>query len=93
MIPHNIKGSPMISLCKKALPFFSEELTWIPGNGQKIRIWEDSIVGQPPLILTPGMEAFKRHLDAEGKITLAYISLWREDGTGGWLDWVLSVCP
>ena len=73
----------MISLCKKALPFFSEELTWIPGNGQKIRIWEDSIVGQPPHIFTPGMEALKRHLDAEGKITLADISLWREDETGG----------
>ena len=83
----------MISLCKKALPFFSEELTWIPGNGQKISIWEDSIVGQPPHNLTPGMEAFKRHLDAEGKITLADISLWREDGTGGWMDWTLPDCP
>jgi hypothetical protein len=40
------KGSPIFTLCKRALPYFSSKLTWISGNGAKIRIWEDSILGE-----------------------------------------------
>jgi len=83
----------MASLCKKALPFFSKDLTWIPGNGEKILIWEDSIMGQPPLILDSELSEFKRHLDEKGKKTLADISSWRPDESRGWLGWSLPDCP
>jgi hypothetical protein len=43
------KGSPIFSLCQKALKHFSPQLTWIPGNGKEINVWEDSIMGDPPL--------------------------------------------
>ena len=43
------KGSPIFSLCKKAIPHFISKLTWIPGNGEKIHIWDDSILGDQPL--------------------------------------------
>ena len=38
------KGSLIFSLCKRTLPYFTPKLTWIPRNGTKIRIWEDSIL-------------------------------------------------
>ena len=43
------KGSPIFFLCKRALPYFISKLMWILGNGAKIRIWEDSILGDQPL--------------------------------------------
>jgi len=39
----------MWKLCKAAWKFFSELMYWIPGNGNKIRILEDRIIGHPPL--------------------------------------------
>ena len=43
------KGSPIFTLCKRALPHFIPKLTWIPGNGAKIKIWDDYIMGDQPL--------------------------------------------
>ena len=40
------KGSSIFTLYKRALPFFTPKLTWTPRNGEKIRIWEDSILGE-----------------------------------------------
>jgi hypothetical protein len=42
------KGSPIYNLCRKAIDHFTPHLTWVPGNGKKIKIWEDSILGDPP---------------------------------------------
>ena len=47
--PKRQTGSPIFPLCKKALPFFTAKLTWIPGNGANIKIWDDSILGDQPL--------------------------------------------
>jgi hypothetical protein len=62
-----VKGSPLFSLCSKALTFFSQALTWSPGNGKKIRIWEDSILGHPLVRTLEGMEGIRRHLSSTGK--------------------------
>ena len=44
-----VKSSPSFALCKKVIPLFASHLTWVPKNGKKIRIWTDSIMGEPPL--------------------------------------------
>ena len=46
--PENQQGTPIFSLCRKALPRFNEELHWMPGNGKLINIWKDTILGKPP---------------------------------------------
>ena len=46
-------GSPIYKLCLKALPLFQPNLHWIPGNGKKIKLWEDSIMGDQPLGQNP----------------------------------------
>ena len=43
------KGSPIYKLCLKVLHLFQVNLHWIPGNGKKIKLWEDSIMGDQPL--------------------------------------------
>jgi hypothetical protein len=42
-------GSPIFNLCQRAMPLLKTNLTWIPGNGSKIWIWEDSILRDLPL--------------------------------------------
>ena len=50
------KGSPILSICLKSLPKFKESLHWILGNGKLINIWNDSIMGNPPLVLDQNLE-------------------------------------
>jgi exonuclease III len=73
------KGSPIFTLCKRALPYFISKLTWIPGNGAKIRIWEDSILGEQPLIWLSELRNIKDWLLSNNCRTLWDISLWRND--------------
>ena len=51
--PPNKIGSPIYKLCLKALAHFRSSLYWIPGNGKKINLWEDSILGEEPLGYNP----------------------------------------
>ena len=46
--PHN-KVSPVYRLCLKVLDHLRSMLYWIPRNGKKINVWEDSILGDKPL--------------------------------------------
>jgi exonuclease III len=46
---NTVKGSPIFTLCLKAMRLFKPNLTWIPGNGKNINIWDDSVLGDPPL--------------------------------------------
>jgi hypothetical protein len=43
------RGSPIFALCQKTMPHFRPHLTWVPRNGKKINIWQDSIMGDSPL--------------------------------------------
>jgi hypothetical protein len=47
--PPTQPGSPIWKLLKASLSLFQSKSTWIPGNGKQISIWEDNIMGNPPL--------------------------------------------
>jgi hypothetical protein len=53
------KGSPIFHLCQRAMPLLKSQLTWIPGNGSKISIWDDSILGGLPLSVLREIENIK----------------------------------
>jgi hypothetical protein len=57
--PKVLRGSSIFSLCLRALDHFKAKMTWIPGNENKIKIWEDSILGSTPLDQIEGLENIK----------------------------------
>ena len=85
------KGSPILSLCLKALDLISSNLTWIPGNGKKIKFWEDSLLGQAPLKHLEGIDNIKNWLHSESKTTLWDLSVWNHDDS--WQKWDLGDFP
>ena len=87
------KGSPIFSLCKKALPHFTSKLTWIPGNGAKIHIWDDSILGDQRLNGVNELENIKAWLNANNCSTLWDISSWKNDDNEAWERWNLGDYP
>ena len=87
------KGSPIFSLCKKALPHFTSKLTWIPGNGAKIQIWNDSILGDQPLHGVHDLENIKAWLKANKCSTLWDISSWKNDENEALDQWNLGDYP
>ena len=78
------KGSPIFSLCKRALPYFISKLTWILGNGGKIRIWEDYILGDQPLNGLNKLGNIKSWLLSKNCSTLWDISSWNNDDKESW---------
>ena len=87
------KGSPIFSLCKRALPFFTSKLMWTPGNGEKIRIWEDLILGDQPLNDSSDLRNIKEWLHARNCSTLKDISSWSNDEEESWENWNLGDYP
>ena len=87
------KGSPIFSLCKKALPHFTSKLTWILGNEAKIKIWEDSILGDQPLNGLNELGNIKAWLLANNCSTLWDISSWENDDKESWVSWNLGDYP
>lgn len=45
------KGTTLWKLCSQGWKFFEEQLYKIPGNGKRIRLWGDKIMGLQPLSL------------------------------------------
>jgi len=91
--PKNSKGSPVSKLCIAALENFSPNLYWILGNGKKIRILEDQILGDQPLHHIEGLENIKLWLHSNNKETLWDISTWTEDAGRRWESWNLGEVP
>ena len=89
--PRTRKGSPILSLCMKAINLISSNLTWIPGNGKKIKFWDDSLLGQPPLQHREGMANIKNWLHSVSKTTIWDLSVWNTDDT--WKKWDLGAFP
>jgi hypothetical protein len=81
------KGSPIFTLYKKALPHFIPHLTWVPRNRKKIKIWQDSIMGYPPLELRQDLLRLKDWMESQNIITLFDISTWGEDKFMTWKGW------
>ena len=61
------------------------------GNGAKIKFWEDSILGQPPLFGSEGLENIKNWLHSFSKYSLWDISRWGPDDR--WIEWDLGPVP
>ena len=87
------KGSPLFALCSKAHSFFSKGITWTPGNGKRIRIWEDSILGSPPIANMEGLDGIRRFLTNLRISKLMDISKWHPERRHIWIGWDISDCP
>jgi ribonuclease HI/exonuclease III len=82
-----VKSSPSFALCKKVIPLFAPHLTWVPKNGKKIRIWTDSIMGEPPLEQHQELQDLKNWMDSQHLTTLSDISVWEEERPHLWHGW------
>ena len=89
--PRTRKGSPILSLCLNSMDMFTSKLTWIPGNGSKIKFWEDSILGQTPLNSSEGLENIIEWLHSNSKFTLWDLSHWGP--ADSWIKWDLGAVP
>ena len=72
--PRITKGSPIFKLYLTVMKHFSHKLYWIPGNGKKIKVWEDSILGDQPLNQMAEIENIKVWLHANNLENLWDIS-------------------
>ena len=57
----------------------------------KILLWEDNILGNPPLSTLDPLSEIKSWLINKGLLRLADIYLW--DGNGNWVGWVFPEIP
>ena len=87
------KGSPIFTLCKRAIPHFIPKLTWIPGNGAKIKKFEDSILGDQALNELSDLENIKSWLLSQNYTTLWHISTWNNDAHDSWASWNFGNYP
>eukprot|EP00253_Pinus_taeda_P022475 PITA_22475 len=91
--PRLLKGSPIFNLCNAAREQFIHYLYWIPGNGRKINIWDDSILGEQPLNQVEGLANIKGWLHSCNWHTLWDISKWKEAPDRTWDGWNLGEVP
>jgi hypothetical protein len=89
--PDSQPGSQIWKLIRAAIPFFKEHLSWIPGNGKLIRLWQDPILGVDITSREAEIGDLKRWLIVEQKLTLFDISIWNENGS--WKEWSLGDVP
>jgi hypothetical protein len=87
------KGSPIFSLCQKALPAFLPHLTWIPGNGKSINIWEDSVLGGATLSTRQDLRRLKEWTQTNNIHSLWDISTWKNDENKSWSRWEIASLP
>lgn len=89
--PSTRKGSPISTLCFKAQNLIFANTYWIPGNGKKINIWEDSILGKSLLGTRIEINNIRLWLQSQNVFKLWDISVWNQNET--WKDWSLGDCP
>jgi hypothetical protein len=85
-------GSPIGNLLSTSIPLIQSQLTWIHGNGRKILIGEDNIMGKQPLWQHIHLRPLINWLNLQGKKYISYISSWSAD-TGDWIGWNLQNPP
>ena len=90
--PRVRKGYGIFSILSKVLNFFVPNLTWIPRNGKWIKIWEESIMGDPPLTQLLGIGPLLDFMSSHNLITLWDISDWNQDCSNSWRGWKIQ-CP
>ena len=72
-------------MCKASINLIQSNYYWILGNGQKIKVWESSILGHPSLSSLPGMVELAEWAHSFGILTLHDLSLWNSKGI--WIGW------
>jgi ribonuclease HI len=87
------KGSPIFSLCQKVLQAFLTQITWIPGNGKDISIWEDSVLGEPTLSTRQDLRRLRDWMQTNSLHKLWDISAWRNDENISWSRWEIANLP
>jgi hypothetical protein len=60
-------------------------------ESKRIHIYEDSILGDPPLDSLPGISNLKRWLHSKHATVIWDISSWNSDRT--WKEWSIPICP
>jgi ribonuclease HI/exonuclease III len=92
-LPTVQKGSPIFNLCRKVNEQFNSHLTWVPGNGKQIKIWDDSILGDPPLKLNQNLQRLQTWMAEQNLRTLFDISVWGTARHNLWQGWTVSNLP
>ena len=87
------RGSPIFTLCQNTMPHFKPHLTWVPRNGKKINIWQDSIMGDSPLGMRQDLVQLKEWMDTQKLFSLWDISIWGNDEHKMWLGWGMGNYP
>jgi len=64
-----------------------------PGNGKSIRIWDNPILGDPPLNQNEEMDNIREWLQNRNLLTLWDISIWGTDDERSWESWDLGGYP
>jgi hypothetical protein len=83
--------SQIWKLIRATIPFFKDHLSWIPGNGKLIRLWQDSILGVDITSREAEFGDLKRWLIVGQKRTLFDFPKWNENGN--WKEWSLGGIP
>ena len=73
-------GTTIWNLCRKGIDEFKKRLYRIPGNGNKISLWEDKISGNNPLSSVIMLDELKIWLKNKGFLRLADLCKWDYDG-------------
>jgi hypothetical protein len=92
-LPNVQMGSPIFTLCRKLNEQFISQLTWVPKNGKQIKIWDDSILGDPPLNLNQNLQRLQTWMDEQNLRTLFDISVWGTARHKQWQGWAVSNLP
>ena len=79
------KGTSLWQLCKASLSIILENSYWIPGNGKKINVWTNSILGQRPRTSLPDLPPLADWARDQGINSLFDLSCW--DSEGRWSGW------
>ena len=62
-----------------------QQIYRIYGNGMRILLWDDNILGNPPLSSLISLNEIKLWLINKGLLRLADICFW--DSAGKWVGW------
>lgn len=87
-----VKGSPILKHLKLAILVFKDKLTWIPGSGKSMKIWEDRIYEKEKLSSREDLAPLKEWMEDQNIQTLYDISAW-DESTENWVGWNLDSPP
>eukprot|EP00253_Pinus_taeda_P003539 PITA_03539 len=77
-------STPVWKLIKKSLPQAKPRISKVPGNGKKIIIWHDRIMGTEARETLPNYKPLQQWMDQAKQRTLFDISQWNQNDWKGW---------